>query len=300
MRSIQALTGYTTAQVQALLMTRQFVYADCYTITAPNGDQIFCTSAMDDLIVTPWGGGVDVTFSSKSLKISGLKMKQGVGVEVDEQDVTIDFDNTVTFQSLPISEALRWGRFDGGKVTRDRYFAAGWGNGNVKTAWMGLTRMFGGRIGELTEIGRSYCKLKVHSNLILLDRDMPMVLFQPGCKNAIYDDGCGLARSSFQVNGTVGAGSTPSVINWSGAAANMQLGTIYIVVGGGVTLIRTIRDVVPGVSLMLSSPLEVAPSVGATFATYQGCDGSYTRCGVLGNQPKYRGFPFVPTEDTSL
>jgi uncharacterized phage protein (TIGR02218 family) len=299
-RIVQPEVGFTADDVKAVLATRSFVFVDCYTITAPNGDKIWCGSGQEDVIVTPIGGGVKVTFTSKGMKIDGIKMKQGIGVEVDEQDAVIDFDNSIVFQSLPLSTALLWGRFDGGNITRDRYFAASWGGGNAPTVWMGGTRMFSGRIGELSEVGRSYCKLKVRSNLMLLDKDMPSILFQPGCKNAIYDAGCTLDRSLFKVDGIVGAGSTDSVINWTGALANMGLGTVYIVVGGGVTLIRTIRDVVVGSQLILSNPLEQFPMIGATFSTYQGCDRSFTRCGVLGNQVNFRGYPFVPTEETAL
>lgn len=300
MRVVQPETGFTEADIKAVLATRNFVYADCYTIVAPNGDAIRCGSSQDDIIVTPIGGGVKQTWTSKGVKVSGIKMKQGVGVDVDEQDATLDFDSSQTFQGLTLSTALLWGRFDGAKITRDRYFAAEWGNGNNPTVWMGGTRIFSGRFGELSEVGRSHCKFKARSNLVLLDKDMPAVLFQPSCKNAMYDAGCQLDRALFQVDGAVGAGSTASVINWAGAAANMQLGTLYMVVAAGVTLVRSICDVNPGVSLTLSRPLEQTPTVGATFSTYQGCDRSLTRCIALGNEARFRGYPDVPTEETAL
>lgn len=300
MRRVQPETGFTEADVQALLMTREFVFADCYTIAAPNGDHIRCTNAQKDMIVTPWGGGVKVTFTSDGIKVSGIRMNLGIGVDVDEQDVQLDFDDETVFQDIPFSRALLWGRFDGGTITRDRYFAATWGVDNLPTAWMGGTRLFSGNVADLDEVGRSYCKLKVRSDLSKLEINMPKELFQPSCKNAIYDVGCGLDRGLFQVNGLVGAASTQSRINWAGALANMKLGTIYIETGAGVTLVRTIRDVIPGVALLLSNPLEEAPGVGRDFATFQGCDRSYTRCGVLGNQAKFRGKPFVPTEETAL
>jgi hypothetical protein len=80
----------------------------------------------------------------------------------------------------------------------------------------------------------------------------------------------------------------------------MKLGTIYIITASGVTLVRTIRDVTPGVALFLSNPLEQMPDVGHDFTTYQGCDRSYTRCTALGNTGNYRGFLTVPTEETAL
>lgn len=300
MRTVQPEIGYSEADVQALLATRQFVFADCYTIMAPNGDTIWCTNAQKDMIVIPWGGGVKVQFTSEGVKVSGIRMNIGIGVDVDEQEVQLDFDDTTVFQGIPLSRALLWGRFDGGSIARDRYFAAEWGGGNAPTVWMGGTRLFSGNIADLDEVGRSYCKLKVRSDLAKLEINMPKELFQPSCKNAIYDAGCGLDRSLFQVNGIVGAASTQSRINWAGATAVMKLGTVYIETAAGVTLVRTIRDVLPGIALLLSNPLEQVPEVGHDFATFQGCDRSFTRCGVLGNQAKFRGKPFVPTEETAL
>lgn len=300
MRKVQPEPGFTEGDVQALILSRQFVFADCYTIKAVNNDAILCTNVQEDVIVTPWGGGVKVQFTSGGMKVSGIRMNLGVGVDIDEQDAQLDFEEDVTFQGLPMSVALLWGRFDGGTISRDRYFAQDWGSDNQPTVWMGGTRLFSGNFADLEEVGRSYCKFKARSDLAKLNINMPKQLFQPGCKNVIYDAGCKLARGSFQVNGTVGAGSTQSRINWAGAAANMKLGTVYMVVGPGVTLIRTIRDVIPGTALILSNPFEQVPMVGATFATYQGCDRSYTRCGVLGNQANFRGFKTVPTEETAI
>lgn len=300
MRRVQPETGFTEADVHALLASRQFVFADCYTISASNNDDIKCTNAQKDMIVIPWGGGVKVTFTSNGVKVSGIRTNIGIGVDVDEQDVQLDFDADMSFQDIPFARALLWGRLDGGTITRDRYFAETWGLGNEPTVWMGGTRLFSGNVADLEEVGRSYCKMKVRSDLSKLEINMPKELFQPGCKNAVYDAGCGLDRGLFQVNGIVAAGSTQSRINWAGSLATMKLGTIYIETAAGVTLVRTIRDVIPGVALLLSNPLEQTPTVGHDFATFQGCDRSYARCGVLGNQAKFRGKPFVPTEETAI
>jgi hypothetical protein len=267
---------------------------------APNGDKIRCCSAQKDVIVTPWGGGVKVTFTSKGPKISGVKTVCKAGVDVDEQEAQIDFTPSDLFQGLTLPNALLWGRFDGGTLTRDRYFAATWGQGNTPTAWMGGTRMYSGSIADLDEVGRSYAKFKTRSSLGLLNINVPTTLMQPSCRNAIYDSGCKLDRALHQTLGNVGAGSTNNVINWAGALAKHELGTIYIETVSGVTLVRTIRKVNVGVSLLLAYPLEVIPTTGQDFSVYEGCDRSYTRCGVLGNQVNFRGYPFVPTEETAL
>lgn len=300
MRTIQPEPGYTEAQVKAVIASKQFVFVDCYTMTAPNGDSIRCCSAQKDVIVTPWGGGVKQTWTSKGPKISGVKTVCKAGVDVDEQEAQIDFLPTDLFQGIPIPRALLWGRFDGGLLTRDRYFAANWGGGNTPTAWMGGTRMYSGNIADLDEVGRSYAKFKTRSSLGLLNINVPTTLMQPSCRNAIYDLGCKLDRALHQTLGNVEAGSTNNVINWAGAAAKHSLGTLYIETVSGVTLVRTIRQVNVGVSLLLAYPLEVTPSVGQDFAVYEGCDRSFTRCTALANTENFRGYPFVPTEETAL
>lgn len=300
MRTIQPEPGYTEAEVKAVIASRQFVFTDCITMTAPNNDSIRCCSTQKDVIVTPIGGGVKQTWTSKGVKISGIKTVVQAGVDVDEQEAQIDFTPDQLFQGIPIPTALLWGRFDGGTLTRDRYFAQSFGIGNEPTAWMGGTRMYAGSIADLDEVGRSYAKFKTRSQLGLLNINVPTTLFQPSCRNAIYDPGCKLDRSLHQTNGLVGAGSTNNKILWNLAAAKMALGTIYIETISGVTLVRTIREVNPGVSLTLAYPLEVAPTTGQDFAVYEGCDRSYTRCGVLNNQANFRGYPFVPTEETAM
>jgi hypothetical protein len=300
MRTIQPEPGYTEADVKAVIASRQFVFTDCFTMIAPNGDKIRCCSTQKDVIVTPIGGGVKQTWTSKGVKINGVRTICQAGIDVDEQEAQLDFTPDQTFQGLPLPTALLWGRFDGGSLTRDRYFASTFGNGNTPTAWMGGTRMYSGKIADLDEVGRSYAKFKTRSDLGLLNINVPTTLFQPSCRNAIYDLGCKLDRSLHQTNGTVGAGSTSNKILWAGALAKHALGTIYIETVSGVTLVRTIRAVNPGVSLTLAYPLEVAPTTGQNFAVYEGCDRSYTRCGVLANQQNFRGYPFVPTEETAM
>lgn len=298
MRTVEAQPGHLASEVSALLASRQFVYADCFTISLKNGDKLFCTSAQDDMVVTPIGGGVPVTFTSKGVKVSGLKMNIGIGVQIDQQDFRLDYLPTDLIQGKSIAVALQWGRFDGATVTRDRFFAATW-NSSTPTIWLGAARMFSGKFSEYSEIGRSHAKIMVKSDLKLLNIKMPTTLYQPGCRHAVFDAGCGLDRSLFATTGTIGAGSTPSLINTGIAAANMQLGTIYVVSGAGVTLVRTIKSVVPGTSLSLSNPLEELPSVGTAITVYQGCDNTYARCTALANTAKFLGFPFIPVAETA-
>lgn len=300
LKHFEVQPGHIASDLTNLLASRQFLYVDCYTITLKNGDVIRCTNAQRDLVVVPLGGGVRVTYSSQGPKISGVKLNVAVGMQVDEQDVQIDFLPTDTIQNKTYPWLFLFGRFDGAVITRDRYFAQTWGNGNTTTDWVGCTRMFSGKLSTIDEIGRSYVKFKVKSDLVYLNIQMPRALYQPSCIHTVYDAGCTLDRMTKQTLGTFGAGSTQRTIYWAGAAAVHQGGTFWVVSGAGVTMVRTIGAVVVGSSLTLNNPLEELPSIGTQFEVYEGCDRTLARCTVLNNTANHKAFPFTPIAETSF
>ena len=122
--------------------------------------------------------------------------------------------------------------------------------------------LFKGRLGVVDEIGRTSAKLTVNSDLVLLDIDMPRNVYQPTCLHTLYDSGCTLVKNAFGTNGTVGSGSTASVINWSGASANFQQGSITFTSGVNAGVTATVGSVVAGTSLTLLYPLESAAGGG--------------------------------------
>lgn len=296
MRPITAQPGHTANDVIALLATKQFTYADCYTISNKDGTVLrYSTSQEDIVIATPVDGSAGpVTFSSRTAKISGLKTHVGIGVEVDEQTIRLDYDPGLLYNGSPYATAIRYGRFDGGVIRRDRYFCTTWG-----APWLGGIPLFVGHTSTVDRISRSFAEIKVKSDLVLLKIPMPRKLFQPSCLHTLFDPGCGLVKSAFEISAVMEATPTATVIPWSGAAAGFVQGTVNVVDGSGVTLVRTIESVVPGVSITLAYPLESIPATGSNFKVYPGCVRSYARCGELGNQTHFQGFPFVPVAETA-
>jgi uncharacterized phage protein (TIGR02218 family) len=124
---------------------------------------------------------------------------------------------------------------------------------------------------------------------------MPRNVYQPTCLHALYDSGCTLVKNAFGSNGTVGSGSTASVINWSGASANFVQGSITFTSGVNAGVTATVNSAVAGTSMTLRYPLESAPAAGDGFTVYYGCDHTPGTCqSKFNNLANFRGFPYVP------
>lgn len=295
MRPITPQPGYTADDLKALLATKRFIYVDCYTFQNKDGVTLRYSTAQRDVnIFASVADGHPAAYTSKEVKVSGIKVEVGVGVEVDEQELDLTYSPTQPYQGIPFAEALLVGRFDGATIRRDRYFSAGWG-----TPWVGGVPFFIGRTSSLDKVGRSGATMKVKSDLVLFDTQMPRKVYQTGCLHTFGDPGCTINRALFTTAGLTFTGSTDSVILWAGATAVMEKGTIQMVDLGGATQVRTIDDVVVGSVLKLASPLDFDPGAGVHFLAVQGCLKTYAACGDYNNQQNYQGFPFIPVAETA-
>jgi uncharacterized phage protein (TIGR02218 family) len=266
--------------------------ADCFTFTLLSGLILRYTN-------------VDVTFSyngntylGNSVLVDGLKYRAAVGLEVDQQQITVAARSTDTITGgAAFLQALRDGSFDGCEIERDRVFFSDAIGGTA----IGSVTLFKGRLGVVDEIGRTSAKLTVNSDLVLLDIDMPRNIYQPTCLHTLYDSGCTLVKNAFGANGTVGAGSTASVINWSGASPVYQQGSITFTSGVNAGVTANVNSVVAGTSLTLGYPLQSPPAAGDGFTVYQGCDHTPGTCQAkFNNLTNFRGFPYVPPPQMAI
>ncbi len=260
--------------------------ADAFTFTMLSG-VILCYTNVD--VTFAYNGN---TYLANSVLVDGLKYKASVGLEVDQQQITVAARGTDTISGgAPFLQALRDGSFDGCQIERDRVFFSDRIGGTA----IGAVTLFKGRLGTVDQIGRTSAKLTVNSELVLLDIDMPRNVYQPTCLHTLYDSGCTLVKNAFGSNGAVGAGSTASVINWSSASTNYQQGSISFTSGVNAGATATVGSAVAGTSLTLLYPLESVPAAGDTFTVYFGCDHTAGTCsGKFNNLANFRGFPFVP------
>lgn len=295
--------GYTEADFDALLASRQFVFADVYTITLVDGiTQYRYTNAQQDVNQVVEVGGVGrQTYLARDVNISGLRFKISVGTEVDEQTVVFGYRETSTIQGMIWPRALLWGRLDGAIITRDRFFAASWGAANTPTAWVAGQPMFKGRVSTLDKVGRLEASVKVKSALVLLNINMPRELWQPNCRNTWGDAGCGIDQSLYAQTVTMSGTPTTTFLPWSSATANFALGKVHIENGDAVTRVRSVKSIEVGVGVDLVYPLDFTPASGDMFAIFPGCRRNFSDCDTLySNTAKFRGFPFVPVAETAL
>jgi uncharacterized phage protein (TIGR02218 family) len=248
---------------------------------------------------------VDVTFSyngntflANSVLVDGLKYKAAVGLDVDQQQITVAARAIDTVSGgAPFLQALRDGSFDGCEIERDRVFFSDRIGGTA----IGAVTLFKGRLGTVDQIGRTSARLTVNSDLVLLDIDMPRNLYQPTCLHTLYDSGCTLVKNAFGTNDTVGAGSTASVINWSGAAVAYQQGSITFTSGVNAGVTANVNSVVASTSLSLGYPPQSPPNAGDAFTVYQGCDHTPGTCqSKFSNLANFRGFPYVPPPQMAI
>lgn len=260
--------------------------ADAFTFTLRSG-LVLCYTNAD--VTFSYNGN---TYLGNSVLIDGLKYKAAIGLEVDQQQITVAARSTDTITSgAPFLQALRDHSFDFCQIERDRIFFSDKIGGTA----IGSVLLFKGQLGVINEIGRTSAKLTVNSLLVLCDIDMPRNVYQPTCLHTLYDSGCTLIKNAFGTNGTVGSGSTASMINWPGASLNYQQGTITFTSGVNAGVSATVGSVAAGTSMTLLYPLESVPAVGDAFTIYFGCDHTPGTCqSKFNNLQNFRGFPYVP------
>ncbi len=277
--------------VAYLQNTTQFLFADCFTLSLRAAGQLCVCDR--DIPVTVAG----TLFAANSIRVSGLKYATKIGVDVDEQDITIAATANDLLLGVPFLVALRRGVLDGATIQRDRAFFTAW-----TAPALGSVTLFHGRVSTVDKIGRTEASLKVKSDLVLLDTDMPRNLYQPSCLHTLYDSGCGVNRASYTTNGSVQAGSTVSKIVWSGeTVGTYDQGTIVFTSGPNAGVQVTVKSSDSSGDLFLTYPLDVACGVGDSFTISAGCDHSTGAGGCLkfANLPNFRGFPFVPPPETA-
>jgi uncharacterized phage protein (TIGR02218 family) len=159
--------------------------------------------------------------------------------------------------------------------------------------------VFTGRIAGVTSMGRMRASIKVKSDLILLNTQMPRNTYQAGCIHCVYDAGCGLSKSAHGVAGLAGTGSTAGSIAWAGATTVFSQGTILFTSGANDGVSGTISQAT-GAALVLAKPLDVPPASGDGFIVYPGCDYTQTTCASrFNNLVNYRGMDYTPVAETA-
>lgn len=298
MRTITPQPGYTATDVEDALASGQFAYADCFTIIPKTGVVMRYTNYQTDVSVVPIDGITRETYIGSVVLIKGLRVNNSIGVEVDEQQLQLDYPPEILYQAqLTWPQALLRGRLDGARVKRDRFIATAPGQ-----PWMGGFPLFSGFVSTLSAVGRMSATMNVKSDLILLNIDMPRDLWEANCKNTWGDPICGVNQAAWAVLGTVGSSPTRNYLPWASSSSEYALGKIHITNGDGTTRVRTVSRA-DGSGLYLSYPLDFDPIAGMDFTAYPGCNRTKDRCPTF--HPSdwrnyFKGFPFIPVAETAI
>lgn len=299
MRPIIPQTGHTVEEAEEILASGQFVFADCYTIIPKTGAPLRYTSAQQNVDVVPLDGVTPVRYYAGKVLLTGLLVRNTLGIEVDQQEVTLDYTDAIDYQAqLTWPQALLAGRLDGARIRRDRFIAQNW-----RSPWLGGMPMFKGLVSSLNKVGRQSATVSVKAELVLLDTQMPRDLFEPQCGWTWGDSSCGIDQNSFSELATIGENPTRSVLPWSGATDEFSLGKIFMSNGDDTVRVRTISRVADG-KLFLAYPLDFDPVEGGLFTAFPNCKRMKDNCVLYHGDPgwksKFKGFPFIPVAETAV
>ncbi|MCH4247585.1 MAG: DUF2163 domain-containing protein [Acinetobacter populi] len=279
-------------RLKALLAGNQFVMAELYTIQTTQGNIYRYTNYDYHLTV----GGFLYRSDGPIIERDSLSYK--VGIELDSLSVTVLVNDDVMLGSLPFLQAVHNGQLDGARFKLERVFidiANPFDNGAE------TIKLFEGLIVE-PDFTRNNLEFSVKSDLDVLDVQMPRDLWQPGCKNTLFDAGCGLSREEHAVMAIVEAGSNLNriVCSLNQPQGYFTQGVVQFSQGINQGIKRTIRLHESG-SLLLTLPLLELPAVGEQISVYPGCDKRSETCdNRFNNLNRFRGEPFIPVPETAV
>lgn len=261
---------------------------DLLTITTRTGIVLRWTNA-DVPLTTPDGR----TFAPAAYERDRLKVN--ASLQIDEVQLTLYVDTVDAVAGVPMLAFAARGGLDGAQVLLEWLFLDAGG------AQRGYVTRFEGKTGP-AETGLGTVDVSIRSLLAQLNRQVPAEVYQPGCRNTIYDARCALDPVAASVSGSV-TGLSGSRLDYvatslSQASGFFDLGLIRFTSGQLAGESRTVRAYAGGgVQTVLPWPQQ--PAIGDTFTIRPGCDRTKVRCSALGNLLRFRGEPHVPAPETA-
>lgn len=276
-----------TNLINLLNTSEVFYMADLFIFELTNGTILRYTSHDQDI---SYGGN---TYLCDSLLIKRDRVRLCTGVEVDELNLTVNYDDSeIIANNMTFPVMIHKGIFDTAKFTMYRAFFNNWG----EITPVGVIKRFAGKVADAT-VTHKEGKLTIASALEILNVKMPKNLVQASCSRVLYTEPCGVIKENFKYDYTALAGSTNSKLTvsaLSGGAGWGNLGTLICVTGANAGIKRTIKAYA-GTSITTILPFPNAIQEGDTFTAYAGCDGTYETCkNKFNNLQHFRGYPFVP------
>lgn len=261
--------------------------ADLYTLTLHDGT-VYRWSGFDSILV---GNGHTWTIGPGFQR---GRVRSSVGTSVDDLTVTlIDIAGT-TINGVALPAFIRSGGLVGARMQVDRaYFPAG------TLTPVGAVFVFAGRVNGVTNASRRACDLTLTADITLLDVMVPREVYQPQCRNTVFDSACLLDQSAYTVTGAASAGTGPARTSFnqslSQASGYFALGTLTMTSGQNSGISRSVKTYINSGAIVALNPWPFPVVTGDTFAVIPGCDGTQDTCtNKFSNLSHFRGFPFIP------
>ncbi len=282
-----------------LLANQQATPVDLWTITLQGGTVLRYSGA--DVPITVNGSTWLLGASLQRTRIS-----QRIGVSVDTMTASISADSTALVNVTPILQALAKRVFDGAELILERAFL------DDAKVCRGVVGCFYGRFGPC-KVSRNGATAEVRSHSELLDVMIPGDLYQPGCRNTVFDAACGLSAAAYTVAGvasgtagdttrrTLTSVSAPVIAKATGWG---DMGVITFTSGANLGQSRTVRTSVllAGTTTVTAVyPFPFAITAGDAFTLRAGCNKTNTTCASkFANIVHFRGEPWVPAPETVI
>lgn len=274
-----------------LLLTGSFVMADLYTFTPKSGAALRYTDADKDI-----PNGANTWISTGPLFRRG-RTRTVIGVEVDTLDITVYAGVAHLLNGKPFISRVLKGDLDGADVLLERAFMADWASPVT-----GTLIMFQGRLSSV-QGSRNELRLKVKSDLEILDTPMPRNIYQATCMHTVYDVNCQANKAVVTVTGSVSLTGTSSLQLQSALGQSFwyfNKGTLTCTSGQNNGQKRTVRTFESGL-FKFSNPLPFIPQAGETFSVFPGCYNTVQDCvDKFNNKIRFKGTDRIPVPETAF
>ena len=291
---VNPLTGGIVASVA--INSPQQVVADSVTglLYIPNSTPN-TVIIMADLVAT---GIVDHVVGNTRIERGDITTS--VGLSVDECKVTLHCyqDSVIGVLSLPNFALI--GGFDNAHLKIELAVMPSYGDTAV-----GVIHLFEGSVTDVV-LDLSQIELTISSAAVLLDVQIPRVVYQPSCTHTLFDSRCGLRTADFTASRTVLASASTGYLSFSdgNAAGVYTLGRILFTSGANAGLSRTVSShtMAAGVSIVLPLyPFPFIAAIGDSFTISLGCDKSRALCNSrFNNASQFLGWEYMPVPEVSL
>lgn len=280
----------TTAELAELFDSgAPLTKCNLYTFTLAGGNVVRYTDREQAMA---YGG---FTFQSGPILKRG-EVRSAVGIDVGDLSITVSADDGVLINGVPLIQFISRGGLDNAKVLIEKAY---WGEGDL--APRGTVFVHAGRVADIKG-PRHEKTITVKAATEVLDVMIPRDVYQPSCKNNLFDSRCGLLKAAWGVAGAAtGAGdgrgsSFPHAL--SQAVGWFDRGRVTFTSGPNTGLTRSVRKHTSGeVQLLQTLPYPVQE--GTTFLIYPGCTRTLAVCEAkFSNRIRFRGEPWIPTPDT--